>query len=159
MQLLGKSATYLKKRDVESLIKSKCPLRVFKNINLTCNDGHLKFSFRLPSKTRLDLVSDIDVPSEFIQYLVDNELSIDALHEQRWCTDCVQNLQQQITRDIKEFASGLDSDHAQRYDKRIRELQDDLTNLCICKHSPALCRDWHEVISKPMFKAMAAHEL
>lgn len=159
MLVLGKSASYLKKRDVESLIKSKCPLRVFKNINLTCEDNRLKFSFRLPSKTRLDLVSDIDVPTQFIDYLIDSELSIDKLHEQKWCTDCVSNLQLQMTKDIKDYCSSLDQEHAQRYDKRIRELQNDLTTLCVCKASPALCRDWLEAIRKPLFKSMKAHEL
>lgn len=159
MLVLGKSASYLKKRDVESLIKSKCPLRVFKNINLTCEDNHLKFSFRLPSKTRLDLVSDIDVPTQFIDYLIDSELSIDKLHEQKWCTDCVSDLQLQMTQDIKDYCSSLDQEHAQRYDKRIRELQNDLTTLCVCKASPALCRDWLEAIRKPLFKSMKAHEL
>ena len=159
MLVLGKSASYLKKRDVESLIKSKCPLRVFKNINLTCEDNHLKFSFRLSSKTRLDLVSDIDVPTQFIDYLIDSELSIDKLHEQKWCTDCVSDLQLQMTKDIKDYCSSLDQEHAQRYDKRIRELQNDLTTLCVCKASPALCRDWLEAIRKPLFKAMKAHEL
>lgn len=159
MLVLGKSTSYLKKRDVESLIKSKCPLRVFKNINLTCEDNHLKFSFRLPSKTRLDLVSDIDVPTQFIDYLIDSELSIDKLHEQKWCTDCVSDLQLQMTQDIKDYCSSLDQEHAQRYDKRIRELQNDLTTLCVCKASPALCRDWLEAIRKPLFKSMKAHEL
>lgn len=64
-----------------------------------------------------------------------------------------------MTKDIKDYCSSLDQEHAQRYDKRIRELQNDLTTLCICSPTRTCCSQWKESIRKPLFESMQPHEL
>lgn len=158
MKIYAKSSSYLKAKDVENYLKSACPIRLFKRVNLVDTDDGLSFSYRIPSKSKINIDFTSPVTQEFYQYLIDNEMKINHIGECQWMVDSVRGLRDQANTALKDFCRTLSAEDTPRFTKRICTLQDSINKECI-PHVTRVCLHEWDAMREKAFKKMKYHEL
>ena len=132
MKVQAKSSVLFTTKKLRGLMSDSCPLRLFKHVRLV-NDPEvgLSYAYKIPSKVNLQMCLVVPVKDDFLEYLIDNELRIDGIGDQRFMIDSIRNLQLESNKVLKKFTSTLDSKKVERWGSRIQDLRDAINKQCV----------------------------
>lgn len=145
MKVQAKSSALFKPKQLRGLITECCPMRLFKHVRLV-NDPEvgLSYAYKIPSKVNLQMCLVVPVGDDFLQYLIDNELRIENIPEQRFMIDSIRNLQLESNKVLKKFISTLDSKKVERWGSRIQDLRDAINKQCVPTNiTDSVLNDWN----------------
>lgn len=155
MKVLARSSAYLKPRQVREFLIKQCPIRLFKHVDIIHDkDQGLCYCYRMPSKAKLDLSLTLPLDDCFFDYLIDHELRLNHLGEERFVVDSLRNLQLDGKRAIKEFVNGLSQDELNRFSRRLTTLQNCINNDCAPRVTQSIIKNWNTVIREPLYQSM-----
>lgn len=132
MKVQAKSSALFSPKKLRGVMTECCPMRLFKHVRLV-NDPEvgLSYAYKIPSKINLQMCLVVPVKDDFLQYLIDNELRIDNVSDQRFMIDSIRNLQLESNKVLKKFTSTLDSKKVERWGSRIQDLRDAINKQCV----------------------------
>lgn len=132
MKVQAKSSVLFTTKKLRGLMSDSCPLRLFKHVRLVNDpDVGLSYAYKIPSKVNLQMCLVVPVKDDFLEYLIDNELRIDGIGDQRFMIDSIRNLQLESNKVLKKFTSTLDSKKVERWGSRIQDLRDAINKQCV----------------------------
>ena len=132
MLVQAKSSTLFTTKKLRGLMTDACPMRLFKHVRLV-NDPEvgLAYAYKIPSSISLQVCLVCPVKDDFLNYLIDNELRIENVSQERFMIDSIRTLQLESTKAIKQFTSTLDSKKVERWGTRIQNLRDTVNKQCV----------------------------
>lgn len=159
MIIEAKSSTFLKPKELKTLLKDCCPLRLFKHINIVDSKEGLCYCYRMPSKAKLDLSITRPISKDLIPYLLDNQLRLNNLAEQQWLINDLRQLQLDARNSIKEFVGQLSAEELEKYNPRLSVLMDSIGVQCVPHMTRTINQNWNSIIREPVFKTIKAVRL
>lgn len=144
MKVQAKSSTLFTTKQLRGLMTESCPMKLFKHIRLV-NDPEigLSYAYKIPSKINLQMCLVVPVKDDFLEYLIDNELRVEGIGEQRFMIDSIRNLQLESNKVLKKFTSTLDSKKVERWGSRIQDLRDAINKQCVPTNlTDSVLEDW-----------------
>lgn len=144
MKVQAKSSTLFTTKQLRGLMTESCPMKLFKHIRLV-NDPEigLSYAYKIPSKINLQMCLVVPVKDDFLEYLIDNELRVEGIGEQRFMIDSIRNLQLESNKVLKKFTSMLDSKKVERWGSRIQDLRDAINKQCVPTNlTDSVLEDW-----------------
>lgn len=146
MRITIKSSVYLTPKKLRGMMQNACPLKLFQHINLVNDetDG-LCYAYRIPSKLKLSgMKATMPVGDDFLQYLIDNELSLEGVADQRFMIDAMRNLNCTGLQSLKQFAASLPPEKAKKYGMRLGTIADSINKQCTPTMIPSILEHWKE---------------
>ena len=152
MLVLAKSTTYLTKAQIKKYISSKCPMRLFKNVNLINTDEGLCYCYRMPSKAKLNLDITYPVSDDFYSYLQDHEFRLDHIEKEQFIINSLRSLRDSADKALNTFCSELNRDEILRYNKRVMFLRNAVNRDCTPKLTRTIKTSWNDLRSEALKK-------